>query len=167
MGQGDWTFNHLFYSWSVILVLIFLVHMESYDIAALPTPAEMLHHLKGPSFINRGLMIKGLAYWGLRNLDQDHCIFFIQQAHHWCINTRQIARTNRSQKNTRILHRSVMTLTSDFQFGSRSLHIPYIQSFGKSKSHRGRGRCFTYLKVQFETLSYWPKIKVRVVITEI
>lgn len=35
--------------------------MESYDIAALPTPAEMLHHLKGPSF-NRGLMIKGLAY---------------------------------------------------------------------------------------------------------
>lgn len=36
--------------------------MESYDIAALPTPAEMLHHLKGPSFINRGLMIKGLAY---------------------------------------------------------------------------------------------------------
>lgn len=36
--------------------------MESYDIAALPTPAEMLHHLKGPSF-NRGLMIKGLAYF--------------------------------------------------------------------------------------------------------
>lgn len=167
MGQGDWTFNHLFYSWSVILVLIFLVHMESYDIAALPTPAEMLHHLKGPSFINRGLMIKGLAYWGLRNLDQDHCIFFIQQAHHWCINTRQIARTKRSQKNTRILHRSVMTLTSDFQFGSRSLHIPYIQSFGKSKSHRGRGRCFYIFKSSIWDTFLLAKNKGAWVITEI